>query len=247
LYGRDAGSNHRYQEGAAVTFSIAAADPETGKVGTAVASVFPSVGAVCPWVSEHGAVLSQAWDSGPSYGKPALAMLADDIAIDDVAEVLVENRPGGAGTQFHGVTVDGATTGYTGRKATDWAGDREGENHTVAGNTLVGEEVPLAMSEAFRETSGRLSERLLSALEAGERAGGDKRGDNLSAALLLHAPEPKLYHNVRVDQPGDPIAGLRDAYETGREYYESTGDDDAVAEVWGDDYDPAIADFNVRY
>ncbi|MFW5903773.1 MAG: DUF1028 domain-containing protein [Halolamina sp.] len=230
-----------------MTFSIAAVDPETGAVGAAVASVFPSVGAVCPWVSEHGAVLSQAWDSGPSYGKPALSMLADGIAIDDVAEVLVENRPGGAGTQFHGVTADGATTAYTGRKATDWAGHREGETHTVAGNTLVGETVPEAMSEAFGEGSGPLTGRLLSALEAGERAGGDKRGDNLSAALLVHAPEPKLYHNIRVDQPGDPIEGLRDAYETGRAYYESSDDGDPVAEVWGEEYDPAIADFNVRY
>ena len=230
-----------------MTFSIAAADPDSGAVGAAIASVFPAVGAVCPWVSEDVVVLSQAWDSGASYGRPALDMLGHDISLRAAAETLVSERAGGRGTQFHGVEVTGETYAYTGEKATEWAGHVTGENHTAAGNCLVGEAVVEALSEGFREADGPLSNRLLAALEAGEEAGGDARGDNLSAALLVHAPEPKLYHNLRVDEPGDPIAGLRSGYETAREYYEGETDDSEIVDAWGEDYPESVVDFRIRY
>ncbi|GAB7093269.1 hypothetical protein JCM30237_04210 [Halolamina litorea] len=230
-----------------MTFSITAADPETGKTGVAIASVFPSVGAVCPWVSEDVGLSTQAWDSGADYGEPLLEMLARNIRLESAAEAVLANRPGSAGTQLHGTEVDGETYAYTGEKATEWAGHVVGENHTAAGNTLAGEAVVTKMHEAFEDADGPLTERLLTALTAGEAAGGDKRGDNLSAAVLVHAPESKLYHNMRVDQPGNPIDGLWDAYEAGRDHAEAVENTDDLAAEWGEGFEESIAEFQMRY
>lgn len=229
-----------------MTFSITAVDSAAEKAGVAIASVFPSVGAVCPWVSEDGAVSSQAWDSGADYGEPALSMLADDLSLQTVAEALVEERAGGAGTQFHGVTKDGQTYAYTGEKCVGWAGHVEAEDHTTAGNMLVGERVVESMSGAFEEATGPLEERLLTALEAGEEAGGDKRGDNLSAALLVHGPESRLSHNLRVDRPGQPIEDLWAAYHTARETDE-TDDRERLDEHWGGEMPDSVTEFRIRY
>lgn len=231
-----------------VTFSITAVNPETGEKGVAIASVFPAVGAVCPWVSEDVALSSQAWDAGATYGEPALEMIARELTLPTAAEALLKDRPGSRGTQLHGIESDGRTYAYTGEKCTEWAGHVTGDDHTAAGNTLAGEEVVTAMSESFADADGRLTERLLTALEDGERAGGDKRGDNLSAAVLVHGPEPKLYHNLRVDQPGDPIDGLWDAYEVALEHERSADDDmDELEAMWGGQFDESIVEFPIRY
>ncbi|MEF8801645.1 MAG: DUF1028 domain-containing protein [Halolamina sp.] len=230
-----------------MTFSITAADPKTGKTGVAIASVFPSVGAVCPWASEHVALSTQAWDSGADYGEPLLEMVDRDLTLPSAAEALLKDRPGSQGTQLHGIEANGRTYAYTGEKATEWAGHIVGDDHTAAGNTLAGEDVVTAMSETFTETGGRLTERLVSALEAGERAGGDKRGDNLSAAVLVHADESKLFHNLRVDKPGDPISGLWDAYETAVNHEETAVDRDELEAMWGGEFDDAIMAFPIKY
>lgn len=229
-----------------MTFSIAARDPETDQYGVAIASVFPSVGAVCPWVSEDGALSTQSWDSGADYGEPALEMLARDISLPTTSDVLVAERDGGIGTQLHGVEADGTTHAYTGEKCVEWAGHRVEENHTAAGNMLVGEEVIDAVSEAFVRASGRFTSRLITALEAGEAAGGDKRGDNLSAAVLVYADTPKLYHNLRVDTPGQPIDGLREAYEAALST-EKGMDDDQMQEFWGGPVPDSVREYLIRY
>jgi uncharacterized Ntn-hydrolase superfamily protein len=230
-----------------VTFSITAADPGTGVIGVAIASVFPSVGAVCPWASEHVALSTQAWDSGADYGEPLLETTAQDIALESAAEAVLENRPGSTGTQLHGTEADGETYAHTGEKATEWAGHVVGDNHTAAGNTLAGEVVVTDMQEAFEDSDGPLVKRLLTALTAGEAAGGDKRGDNLSAAVLVHAPEPNLTHNMRVDQPGNPIDGLWDAYEVAREHVEAIENPAEMAAEWGEEFDESIVDFPMKY
>ena len=229
-----------------MTFSITAIDPEAEKTGVAIASVFPAVGAVCPWVSDRVALSSQSWDAGASYGEPALDMLGHELSLSTTAKALIEDRAGGAGTQLHGVEASGETFAYTGGKCDGWAGHREAEDHTVAGNMLAGPEVVDEMSRAFREADGSFEERLLTAMDAGEEAGGDKRGDNLSAALLVHAEPSKLYHNLRVDEPGSPIKGLWAAYETAREQEEADYGDQLV-EAWGEDYPESILDFPIRY
>jgi len=229
-----------------MTFSITAVDASEEKVGVAIASVFPSVGAVCPWVSDRGAVSSQAWDSGADYGEPALQMLANDLDLETAAEALISNRDGGVGTQLHGVTTEGESFTYTGEKCNEWAGHVDGGDHTTAGNLLVGPEVVESMSEAFESGSGPLERRLIGALEAGEAVGGDKRGDNWSAALLVHAPEPELYHNLRVDDPGDPIRGLRDGYQNA---VEATGETDRsqLEEQWGGEVPESVTNYRIKY
>lgn len=229
-----------------MTFSIAAIDPETDKTGVAIASVFPAVGAVCPWVSDRVALSSQAWDAGATYGQPALDMVAHELSLPTAAEALLKERPGGEGTQLHGIETNGTSYGYTGEKCEEWAGHTTGQHHTVAGNTLVGVDVIEAMSTAFQTADGPFEERLLTALEAGETAGGDKRGDNLSAALLVHGPTPKLYHNLRVDTPGEPIDDLWEAYEVARET-EADADESRLREIWGSEYDDSIVEFPIRY
>jgi len=231
-------------DGRGVTFSITATDG--ARTGVAVASVFPSVGAVCPWVSDRVALSTQSWDAGATYGEPALDMLDDDLTLPTAAEALVEDRAGGAGTQLHGIEAGGRSFTYTGDRCVDWAGHEAGEDHTVAGNTLAGPDVVAAMSDAFAAADGPFTERLLTALDAVEAAGGDKRGDNLSAAVLVHAEEPKLYHNLRVDRPGDPIEGLWAGYEAGREAEE--GDDtERVREAWGETPPESVTEFPIRY
>jgi uncharacterized Ntn-hydrolase superfamily protein len=103
------------------------------------------------------------------------------------------------------------------------------------------------MCESFVDAEGPLTKRLLTALDAGEAAGGDRRGDNLSAAVLVHTPEPKLYHNLRVDRPGDPIAGLWEGFQAAREYEDTPTDPDLVREAWGDDYPDGIAGYGLKY
>lgn len=230
-----------------MTFSITAAEPETGKTGVAIASVFPSVGAVCPWASEDVALATQAWDSGADYGEPLLEMVGRELTLPTAAEALLTDRPGSQGTQLHGTEANGRTYAYTGEKASEWAGHVRGDDHTAAGNTLAGEDVVTAMSETFSDTDGRLTERLLTALEAGEEAGGDKRGDNLSAAVLVHADESKLYHNLRVDQPGDPISGLWDAYETAVDHEETPVDREELEAMWGGEFHDEIMAFPIKY
>lgn len=229
-----------------MTFSIAACDPSTDQYGVAIASVFPSVGAVCPWVSEDGAVSTQSWDSGADYGEPALEMLAQDLSLPAVGDTLVAERDGGIGTQFHGVEADGTTHAYTGEKCVEWAGHRTEENHTVAGNMLVSNEVVDATSNAFSAATGRFTSQLITALKAGEAAGGDKRGDNLSAAVLVYADTPKLYHNLRVDKPGQPIADIQDAYEAALST-ERGMDDDEMQEFWGGPVPDSVREYLIRY
>lgn len=230
-----------------MTFSITATAPETKATGVAIASVFPSVGAVCPWASEDVALSTQAWDSGADYGEPLLDMVGRALTLPTAAEAMLKDRPGSKGTQLHGTEANGRTYAYTGEKATEWAGHLTGENHTAAGNTLAGEDVVAEMSATFLETDGRLTKRLLTALEAGEKAGGDKRGNNLSAAVLVNAPESKLYHNIRIDQPGDPIDGLWDAYETAVEHEETAVDRDELEAMWGGEFDDDLMAFPIKY
>ena len=228
-----------------MTFSIAAIEPESNKTGVAIATVFPAVGAICPFVNEKVAVSTQSWDSGRSYGEDAVEMVNRDLTLPTACEALLEDHEGASYTQLHGIESGGRKFSYTGDHAVSWAGHDDGENHTVAGNMLAGEETIQATSEAFEESEGSFEERLLTALEAGEEAGGDKRGDNISAALLIHAPEPKLYHNLRVDKPGSPIADLREAYDVAKETEEDLPND--VRDDVGEDYPESLIQFDIKY
>ncbi|OIB58097.1 DUF1028 domain-containing protein [Natrialba sp. SSL1] len=228
-----------------MTFSIVGRDPDSQTIGVAIASVFPAVGAVCPYVGDGVAFSSQSWDSGYSYGGPITNMVENDISLPTACETVLSERDGAAGTQLHGIDMDGNSFVYTGEKSKEWAGHATGPNHTAAGNLLIGDAVIEAMGRTFERTDGRLEERLLAALEAGEDEGGDKRGNNLSAALLTHGPEPKLSRNLRVDDPGNPIDGLRRAYEVALETDRANEDSDN--EAWGENPPASLDTYEIKY
>ena len=189
------------------TFSIVARCPRSGDFGVAVATARLAVGAVVPWVSGRGAIATQA-KSNTELGRHALALLDHDVPIGIALAGLLEGDPERERRQVHGVDRNAAFA-HTGRECVPWCGDRPGAEASVAGNMLVGPQVLDAMAAAFAAAVAlELPERLVRALEAGQAAGGDKRGKQ-SAALLVSSIDPRPYHNLRVDDRPDPVAELR--------------------------------------
>ncbi|WP_457628980.1 DUF1028 domain-containing protein [Oceanithermus sp.] len=196
------------------TFSIVARDPETGDLGVAVASKFLAVGAVVPFAQAGvGAVATQSY-ANTSFGPRGLAMMAAGAAPELVARAFEDSDPGIASRQFGLVDATGRSATYTGGECHPWAGGRAGENYAAQGNLLTGPEVVEALEATFLErTDLPFPERLVAALLAGDRAGGDKRGRQ-SAALLV-VGEDKGYGgfndrwiDLRVDDHDDPVPEL---------------------------------------
>ena len=193
------------------TFSITARCPATGELGIAVSTCEPCVGWIVPFVRAGvGAIASQA-RSNPYFGIDGLGLLAGGLGAQDVLDAmlagdLVEDREQ---RQLAIVDHDGRTAVYTGPHCRNWAGHRVGEGVVVAGNLLVGPETVEAMLERFTALNGEmLGERLVAALEAGQRAGGDRRG-RISAALLVAKDGAWPWIDVRVDSHPDPVPELR--------------------------------------
>ena len=195
------------------TFSIVARDPVTGAFGVVVATARPAVGSLVPFVSLCGGIATQA-RVNTDIGRRGIALLEHGVPIGVAMRALLEEDPDREIRQVHGMDADGAFC-HTGANCVPWCGHQEGDGFTVAGNMLVGPQVIQAMAEAFeagRSKGREFSECLLQALEAGQAAGGDKRGKQ-SAALLVASREPRGYHNVRVDDHVDPVAELRRVYD----------------------------------
>jgi uncharacterized Ntn-hydrolase superfamily protein len=167
------------------TFSIVASDPEVGEVGVAVASRFFAVGSVVPWARAGvGAIATQSY-ANTSYGPRGLELMERGVQPAEALEILLRTDDGRARRQFGFVDAGGGSATYTGPECPSWAGGRRGESYAVQGNILTGEEVVLAMERAFVESAGKaLAERLFLSLRAGDAAGGDSRGKQ-SAALLV--------------------------------------------------------------
>lgn len=194
------------------TFSIAARDPRTGDFGVAVSTARPNVGSLVPFVSRRGAIATQA-RVNTELGRRGLVLLEQGVPVATALGALLDADPERAIRQVHGVDGDGVFC-HTGADCVSWCGHETGPGFTVAGNMLAGPQVIRAMAQAFAaagEEKRELSERLLLALEAGQAAGGDKRGRQ-SAALLVASEEPRMYHNLRVDDHADPVAELRRIY-----------------------------------
>lgn len=192
------------------TFSIAAREGETGAFGVAVATARPTVGSLVPWVSLNGAVATQA-RVNTELGRQGLLLLGEGVPVDVALSSLLWKDRDREIRQVHGLDGERAFC-HTGAECVPWCGHEEGPDFTVAGNMLAGPDVIAAMARTFSKSDGELSSRLLLALEAGQAAGGDKRGKQ-SAALLVASPEPRMYHNLRVDDHGDPVGELRRIYE----------------------------------
>ena len=195
-----------------MTWSIVARDDE-GALGIAIASAFFAVGALCPHArSGVGALATQALVN-PRYGPTGLERLARGASPRQAIDALVADDEGRAHRQIHVVDAAGRTAAYTGAQCIGWCGDRAGEGFSVAGNMLAGERVLVDTVDAFRgHRHLPLAERLLVAMEAGEAAGGDKRGKQ-AAALRIVTTEDYPQLDLRVDDHADPLAELRRLYD----------------------------------
>lgn len=200
------------------TFSIVGHDPATGELGVAVQSKFFAVGAVVPWArAGAGAVATQAF-ANTTYGPAALDMLAGGASPEEVVAALTDADEGRDARQLGIVDAEGRAAAFTGSACITWAGHEVGDGYTAQGNILAGEEVVQEMAKAYRETDGALGERLMSALEAGQAAGGDSRGMQSAAILIVkegagYAGFNDRYCDLRVDDHTDPIAELRRIFD----------------------------------
>ena len=167
-----------------MTFSIVAADPLAGDWGVAVASRFPCVGAVVPWARAGvGAVATQAW-ANTALGPDGLRLMGEGVSADEALGRLLEEDEGREDRQVGFADPAGRVATFTGSKCMGWAGGATGPGFAAQGNILVGEPVVAELARVFSETEGDLCDRLLAALLAGDAAGGDRRGRQ-SAALLV--------------------------------------------------------------
>src|SRR5262245_62354105 len=203
------------------TFSILGFDPDTGEVGGAVQSRVFSVGNGVLWAeADVGAAATQAIVD-VSYGPQALALLKKGGAPKEIIKQIWESDPDPRpqdwtkqGGQFAVIAAKGEAASFTGPNATAWAGHKLGKYCTAQGNILASEEVVNKMVEAFETTKGHLSLRLLAALEAGQAAGGDKRGMQSAAMLIVKKDGGVWLHNdtvlrLQVDDNPEPIRELR--------------------------------------
>ncbi len=192
-----------------MTWSIVARDAESGALGIAIASRVVAVGAMCPHIRQGiGAVSSQSF-TNPLYGPDALNAMASGLSIADALEPLIAADQGRAWRQVHGIDADGTPFGYTGASCVAWNGMRSSHGVSVAGNMISGPEVVDACHASFvRRPDLAFPERLLTALAMGELAGGDKRGKQ-SAALLVVGDRPYPIVDIRVDEHPEPIGELR--------------------------------------
>jgi uncharacterized Ntn-hydrolase superfamily protein len=196
-----------------MTFSIAAFDPRTGELGIAVQSKFLAVGAVVPWARAGvGAVATQSF-ANTAFGPDGLRLLAEGLDPQTVAERLVEHDPEREKRQFGIVDAKGRSATFTGTECFEWAGGVARENYCAQGNILAGPQVVQGMAEAFEATSGGLADRLVAALQGGQRQGGDRRGKQSAALLVVkerggYGGFNDRYIDLNVDDHPSPIDEL---------------------------------------
>lgn len=195
------------------TFSIVAFDPETNEWGIAVASKYLAVGSAVSWAKAGvGAVATQA-SVNVLLGNAALELMGKGKNAKETLDELIKADSGREIRQIGVIDKNGMTANYTGAKCNPWAGAKAGKNYTCQGNLLTGPEVLDSMAKGFEETKGSLGVRLLFSLAAGEKAGGDKRGKQ-SAALLVVKPKGgpnslgDRWLDFRVDDHPNPIDEL---------------------------------------
>jgi uncharacterized Ntn-hydrolase superfamily protein len=200
-----------------MTWSIIARDPETGHLGIAVASKFLAVGSRVPFIASGvGAVATQALVN-PFYGTHGLRLLRDAMPSTEVIRTLIAADAGRDHRQVHAIDRHGVVAAHTGANCIDWCGHTGGDGFSVAGNMLAGPRVIDDAAAAYAANSGLpFARRLIAAMQAGEAAGGDKRGKQ-AAALLIHGEEDWSDLDLRVDDHADPLAELARLEQLSRE------------------------------
>lgn len=196
------------------TFSIAACDLDAGQWGVATQSKFLAVGSVVPWAEPGaGAIATQAY-ANPRYGPDGLALLRDGLEAEEVVRRLTEADDGRDHRQLGVVDARGGSATFTGSECMDWAGGIAGPGFAAQGNILAGPETVDALAAAFAASEGRpLAERLLEGLAAAQAAGGDRRGQQSAALLVVerdggYGGLSDVLVDLRVDDHERPIAEL---------------------------------------
>ena len=200
------------------TYSIAACDLEAGQWGVATQSKFLGVGSVVPWAEPQvGAIATQAY-ANPRYGPDGLALLREGLSAEEVVERLTQADDGRDHRQLGVVDGKGGSASYTGSECMDWAGGRTGPCYAAQGNILVSAETVDALAETFEGSPGRpLAERLIDCLDAAQAAGGDKRGQQSAALLVVekdagYAGLSDVVVELRVDDHERPLEEPRRIY-----------------------------------
>ena len=201
-----------------MTWSILVRDPATGALGAAVASRFFAVGALCIHVEGGVAALATQALVNPMYAVHALPRLRAGEAAQDVLRGLVGPDPLADQRQFHIIDARGGIAQHSGRDCVAWAGHVQGHDVSVAGNMLAAQPVVQATLDGWLRATGSMAERLLSAMEAGEAAGGDKRGRQ-GAGLKICTADPYPDLDIRADDHPDPLGELRRLHRVSQERY----------------------------
>ena len=227
------------------TYSIAACDLEAGQWGVATQSKFLAVGSVVPWAEPRvGAIATQAY-ANPRYGSEGLALLRDGLTAEEAVDRLTSADEGRDHRQLGVVDSEGRSASFTGEECLDWAGGRTGPCYAAQGNILVSAATVDALAEAFEGSSGPLADRLLDCLDAAQAAGGDRRGQQSAAILVVekdggYAKLSDVVVELRVEDHQRPLEELRRLYrlhealfgETPREEW-LTVDDSLADELRG--------------
>jgi uncharacterized Ntn-hydrolase superfamily protein len=200
-----------------MTWSIIARDSATGQIGIAVATRFFAVGARVPHIAPGiGGVATQALVN-PYYGIDGVRLLREGKSPHEIVETLIAGDSGRESRQLHIMDAQGQIAAHTGRDCVDWCGHLKGKNVSIAGNMLAGASVLDETAKAYlANESLPFARRLIAAMRAGEKAGGDKRGKQ-SAALLIHENEEWSALDLRVDDHADPLAELERLEQVSRE------------------------------
>ena len=199
------------------TYSIAACDLDAGQWGVATQSKFLAVGSVVPWAEPRvGAIATQAY-ANPRYGSEGLGLLREGLSAEEVVQRLTAADEGRDQRQLGVVDREGRSASFTGAECLDWAGGRTGPCYAAQGNILVSAATVDAIAETFESSKGTLAERLLDCLDAAQAAGGDRRGQQSAALLVVeqdggYAKLSDTIVELRVEDHELPLTELRRLY-----------------------------------
>jgi len=199
------------------TYSIAACDLDAGQWGVATQSKFLAVGSVVPWAEPRvGAIATQAY-ANPRYGSEGLGLLREGLSAEEVVQRLTAADEGRDQRQLGVVDREGRSASFTGAECLDWAGGRTGPCYAAQGNILVSAATVDAIAETFESSTGTLAERLLDCLDSAQAAGGDRRGQQSAALLVVeqdggYAKLSDTIVELRVEDHELPLTELRRLY-----------------------------------
>ncbi|PFA67378.1 fimbrial assembly protein FimA [Bacillus sp. AFS015802] len=210
-----------------MTYSIVGYDPEEKEWGIAVQSKFLGVGSVVPFAKVGvGAVATQSY-ANTSYGPHALQLMEEGKTAEEALEIITTDDPERPLRQVGLIDAWGNPATFTGEGCYDWAGGQTGKHFAAQGNILVDGQTVRAMAETFESTTGSLAERLLEALDAGQDAGGDSRGMQSAALLVVkekggYGGFNDRYIDLRVDDHASPIKELKRIYQLHQLYFKES-------------------------